>query len=113
MILSEIQRQQIARRKLAAASKKEKLKTSNTERRKKALERKLELEGVGALTGEQLDTLRRVPAAKAKVATAAKEMTRNHEALTVDPGGTGSVGVKTPVTEHRFARLVWGSAWRR
>ena len=187
VVLTEIQRERIAENKRCAASKKEARKLANLSKRKTALEKKMAREGVGALSGVQLDVLRGVPAASvAKVeeslaggstsrtsvertveatdccsgavekktlkrlgpASVAKDeeldhwlslgenerarklarslesltrttdrkVTRSQVRLTAGSGGTEPVvgaEASNPVTTHRSARPVWGSAWRR
>ena len=50
-VLTEVQREKIAKSKRCAAEKKEAKQASNFAKRKNALEKKLALEGVGALNG--------------------------------------------------------------
>ena len=56
-VVSEIQRERIARSKAAAVSKKAARKSANLVQRKKAIARKIQLKGVGVLTEEQRDLL--------------------------------------------------------
>ena len=99
IVLSEIQRERIARSKPEATSKTEARKCANAAQRKKAIARKLQLEGIGALTGEQRDLLM------------VEKVTRCQVVLIVDSGSSESVGVKKAVMKH--SGTVWGSAWRR
>ena len=179
VVLTEVQRERIAENKRCATQKKEASKRSNLLKRKTALEKKLAREGVGALSGAQLDVLRGVssitdtkvdmnldgecttrnsvqksseatgdcrvaeekPTLKRLRPTSAgkdeeldhwltlsvgerarklarslevREVTRSQVRLTAGSGEpVVEAAASDPVTAHRPARPVWGSAWRR